>query len=198
MGSIVFLPMSDSKLLDEQAGFEKGMQWLLAGASGINLIWGAGMVEGHTLWSNAQLVIDAEMCGMVGRYVEGVGVSDESIALDVIRDVGHFPNSYLDTEHTYHWWRGERYLPWCPRERCMTYGRIWVARTSSREPQRRLRRCFGNTIRSPWMRKWTKNWTACSRQQPERKGLSRAAPAQRWGTPLSPERLPEDLRSVAT
>jgi trimethylamine--corrinoid protein Co-methyltransferase len=111
MGSVVFLPMSDSKVLDEQAGFEKGMQWLLAGASGINLIWGAGMVEGHALWSNAQLVIDAEMCGMVGRHIEGVAVSDETLALDVIRDVGHFPNSYLDSEHTYQWWRGERYLP---------------------------------------------------------------------------------------
>ncbi|MGD8244260.1 MAG: trimethylamine methyltransferase family protein [Anaerolineae bacterium] len=111
MGSMVFLPMSDSKLLDQQAGFEKAMQWLLAGASGINLIWGAGMVEGHALWSNAQLVIDAEMCGMVGRYVEGVGVSDEALALDVVREVGHFPHSYLDTDHTYTWWRGERYLP---------------------------------------------------------------------------------------
>jgi trimethylamine--corrinoid protein Co-methyltransferase len=111
MGSMVFLPMSDSKLPDEQAGFEKGLQWLLAGASGINLIWGAGMVEGHALWSNAQLVIDAEMCGMVGRYIEGVGVSDDTRALDVIADVGHFPNSYLDTDHTYRWWRRESYVP---------------------------------------------------------------------------------------
>lgn len=111
LGSIVFLPMSDSKLFDEQAGFEKGMQWLLAGMAGINLIWGAGMVEGHGLWSNAQLIVDAEMCGMVGRYLEGVGVSDETIALDVVREVGHFPNSYLGTDHTYDWWRRERYLP---------------------------------------------------------------------------------------
>jgi trimethylamine--corrinoid protein Co-methyltransferase len=111
LGSIVFLPMTDSKLLDQQAGFEKGMQWLLAGMAGINLIWGAGMVEGHGLWSNAQLVIDAEICGMVGRYLEGVGVSGETIAVDVIENVGHFPNSYLPTDHTYRWWRGERYLP---------------------------------------------------------------------------------------
>ncbi len=111
LGSIVFLPMSDAKLLDEQAGFEKGMQWLLAGMSGINLIWGAGMVEGHRLWSNAQLVIDAEMCGMVGRYLEGVGVDGETLALDVIEEVGHFPGSYLATEHTYDCWRAERYVP---------------------------------------------------------------------------------------
>jgi len=111
LGSIVFLPMSDSKLFDEQAGFEKGMQWLLAGMAGINLIWGAGMVEGHSLWSNAQLVIDAEMCGMVGRYLEGVGVGHDTVALDVIREVGHFPSNYLATQHTYERWRGETYLP---------------------------------------------------------------------------------------
>jgi trimethylamine--corrinoid protein Co-methyltransferase len=111
LGSIVFLPMSDSKLFDEQAGFEKGMQWLLAGMAGINLIWGAGMVEGHTLWSNAQLVIDADVCGMVGRYLEGVGVGQDTVALDVIRDVGHFPSNYLATRHTYERWRGETYLP---------------------------------------------------------------------------------------
>lgn len=111
MGSIVFLPMSDAKLPDEQAGYEKGMQWLLAGMAGINLIWGAGMLEGHSLWSNAQLLIDAEMCGMVGRYLEGVRVDDNTIPLDVIDSVGHFPGTYLDHEHTRDWWKGERYLP---------------------------------------------------------------------------------------
>jgi trimethylamine--corrinoid protein Co-methyltransferase len=111
MGSIVFLPMSDSKLFDQQAGYEKAMQWLLAGMAGINLIWGAGMTEGHTLWSNAQLVIDAEMCGMVGRYLDGVAVRDSTLAVDVIEQVGHFPNTYLDKKHTRDWWRGERYRP---------------------------------------------------------------------------------------
>lgn len=111
LGSIVFLPMTDSNLFDEQAGVEKAMQWLLAGMAGINLIWGAGMVEGHGLWSNAQLVVDAEVCGMVGRYLEGVGVSEETLAVEVIEQVGHFPSSYLATDHTYEWWRRERYLP---------------------------------------------------------------------------------------
>jgi trimethylamine--corrinoid protein Co-methyltransferase len=111
MGSIVCLPMTDSHVPDQQAGYEKAMQWLLAGMSGINLIWGAGMVAGHSLWSLAQLVIDAEMAGMVGRHLDGMTVTEEMLALDVIRAVGHFPGSYLETEHTLRWWRGERYLP---------------------------------------------------------------------------------------
>ena len=36
---------------------------------------------------------------MVGRYLEGVGVTDETIAIDEIQAVGHFPNNYLAQEH---------------------------------------------------------------------------------------------------
>ncbi len=111
MGSIVYLPMTDAKLPNQQAGYEKAMQWLLAGMSGINLIWGAGMVDGHTLWSNAQLMIDAEMCGMVARCLDGIQVNDNNLAMDVIKDIGHFPGNYLDTDHTSYRWRSERYLP---------------------------------------------------------------------------------------
>ncbi len=118
MGSMVFLPMSNSKLFDEQAGYEKGMQWILAGMSGINLIWGAGMVEGHTLWSNAQLIVDAEMCGMVGRYLEGVSVMDETLVGDLIKEVGHFPNSYLGKRHTRDWWMREQYQPIVSSREC--------------------------------------------------------------------------------
>jgi trimethylamine--corrinoid protein Co-methyltransferase len=107
----IFQPQTDSKLFDEQAGYEKAMQWLLAGMSGINWMWGAGMVEGQTLWSNAQLIVEAEMCGMVGRYLEGVGVADETLVVDLIKEVGHFPNNYLGKRHTREWWMREQYRP---------------------------------------------------------------------------------------
>jgi trimethylamine--corrinoid protein Co-methyltransferase len=111
MGSIVYLPMSDAKLPDQQAGYEKAMQWLLAGMSGVNLIWGAGMLDGHSLWSNAQLVIDAEMCGMVARCLEGFRVDTGEGVLDLINEVGHFPGSYLGSDHTLNHWLEERYMP---------------------------------------------------------------------------------------
>jgi trimethylamine--corrinoid protein Co-methyltransferase len=111
MGSIAFLPMTDAKVPDEQAGYEKAMQWLLAGLSGINLVWGAGMLEGHALWSNAQLVIDAEMAGMVGRCLDGFRIDADAIALDVIKAVGHSPGSYLGTDHTLKMCRAESYAP---------------------------------------------------------------------------------------
>ncbi len=111
MGSIVYLPMTDAKLPDQQAGYEKALQWLLAGLAGINLIWGAGMVDGHSLWSNAQLVIDAETCGMVGRCLEGFEPNVDTKELELIRDIGHFPGSYLASDHTFENWQAERYMP---------------------------------------------------------------------------------------
>lgn len=111
MGSIVYLPMSDSKLPDQQAGYEKAMQWFLAAMSGVNLIWGAGMLDGHSLWSNAQLVIDAEMCGMVARCLEGFRVDAGEDMLGLIDEIGHFPGSYLGSDHTLNNWLGERYMP---------------------------------------------------------------------------------------
>ena len=111
LGSMVWAPMTDANQFDQQAGYEKGMQWLLAAQAGINLIWGAGMVENHGIWSNAQLIVDAEMCGMVGRYLEGVGVTPATRAVDEIKAVGHFPNNYLARDHTFDWFRQEQYLP---------------------------------------------------------------------------------------
>ena len=114
MASIIYQPQTDSKLLDEQTGYEKGIQWVLAGMSGINLMCGAGVVDGQNLWSNAQLVIDSEMAGMVGRLVEGIKVTEDTLALDVITKVGHFPNNYLSQKHTRDWWRREQYQPLLP------------------------------------------------------------------------------------
>ena len=123
MASIIYQPQTDSKLLDEQTGYEKGMQWILAGMSGINLMCGAGVVDGQTLWSNAQLVIDSEMAGMVGRLIEGIEVTEDTLALDVIGKVGHFPNNYLGQKHTRDWWKREQYQPLLPSREI--YGQ-WV------------------------------------------------------------------------
>jgi trimethylamine---corrinoid protein Co-methyltransferase len=111
LGSMIWGPMTDSKSFDEQVGYEKGMQWLLAAMAGINLIWGAGMIENHSIWSNAQLLVDAEMCRMAGRYLEGVAVNTDMFAMDIIKEVGHFPRNYLATPHTLKWFRHEHFYP---------------------------------------------------------------------------------------
>ncbi len=35
-----------------------------------------------------QAVLDDDVAGMIGRFIEGVEVSDETLAIDLISDVG--------------------------------------------------------------------------------------------------------------
>jgi len=111
LNSMIFGPNTDAKVYDPQSGFEKSMQWQLEALAGINLIWGAGMIENHTIWSDSQLLVDAEVCEMIGRYLEGIRVDDETMSMDLFRQVGHFPGNYLAQPHTVKHCRSEHFIP---------------------------------------------------------------------------------------
>ena len=87
--------MADSKIPDVQAGVEKAVTTLATGLAGGNLIYeSAGMFASLLGASFEGFVIDNEMLSLVQRVIRGIEVSDETIGLDVIRDVvsgaGHF------------------------------------------------------------------------------------------------------------
>lgn len=107
----VFFPMTDSKVPDEQAAYEKCMQLLLCSLAGINYIMPCGGLDDEGIQSAAQLLIDSEMCGMVGRILDGINVTDETLAIELIKQVGPIPGNYLKTEHTRKWWRKDQYQP---------------------------------------------------------------------------------------
>jgi trimethylamine--corrinoid protein Co-methyltransferase len=104
-------PLTDAKVLDEQAAAEKAMGLPLLAQAGANLISNGGALETEKLWSPVQLVIDAELNAMAGRILDGIRVSDESLAVDVIDQVGPLA-TFLNTKHTYRTWRAEQYLPY--------------------------------------------------------------------------------------
>ncbi|MEM3522871.1 MAG: trimethylamine methyltransferase family protein, partial [Candidatus Bathyarchaeia archaeon] len=106
----VFFPMTDSKLPDEQAAYEKYLQLLLCALAGINYIMPCGGLENEESQSIAQIVIDNEVCGMVGRILDGIKVNEETLAIDLIKEVGPIPGNYLKKQHTRDWWKKERYL----------------------------------------------------------------------------------------
>jgi trimethylamine--corrinoid protein Co-methyltransferase len=104
--------MSDSKLPDNQAGYEKGVSTALAGLAGANLVFeSAGMLGSLMGCSFESLVIDNDMLGSVQRAVRGIEVSDESLSFDVLEQVccggpGHFLGheqtlSLMETEYQY-------------------------------------------------------------------------------------------------
>jgi len=103
--------MSDSKLLDAQAGYEGAMTSLMAALSRANFIHdAAGLMEFAMVASYEKYVIDDEIIGMVKRAVQGIEVSDETIAKGVIACVspaGH----YLAEQHTVKHMRQEFFFP---------------------------------------------------------------------------------------
>jgi len=103
--------MSDSKLSDAQSGVEKALQSLMVALGGGNYIHdAAGLLECCLTSGYEQYVIDNEMLGMVARALEGMRITPETLAFDVIKAVGPRGN-YLGQRHTLNHIRTEHFLP---------------------------------------------------------------------------------------
>jgi trimethylamine--corrinoid protein Co-methyltransferase len=103
--------MTDSKLPDQQAGYEKMVTLLLAAMSGCNYIHHAvGMITNMNSISLEQAVIDDELVGMVMRVLRGIEVTDETLAGEVIERVGPGGNFLID-HHTIQFMRSEFFFP---------------------------------------------------------------------------------------
>ena len=93
--------MTDAKLPDNQAGYEKGVATALAGLAGANLVYeSAGMLGSLMGCAFESLVIDNDMLGAVQRAVRGIEVTDETLSFDVIRDTVLGPRHYLGHRQT--------------------------------------------------------------------------------------------------
>jgi trimethylamine---corrinoid protein Co-methyltransferase len=101
----------DSKMIDFQAGYEKGIAALASAASGVNFMLLHLGVSAEISAHPVQAILDDDVAGMVGRFIEGEVISDETLALDVIEAVGPIPGHYLGTQHTRDWCRREQFVP---------------------------------------------------------------------------------------
>ncbi|MFC2024804.1 trimethylamine methyltransferase family protein [Chloroflexota bacterium] len=103
--------MTDSKVLDSQSGYESALTNLLCALAGSNFIHdAAGLMEFAMTVSYEKFVIDNEILGMVMRAVEGIRVDDETIAFDLIKQVGPGGN-FVTAKHTRQFMRREHYQP---------------------------------------------------------------------------------------
>ncbi len=91
---------SDSKLLDAQAGAEYSSSLLIATLAGTNLIHDVGYLNSGLTGSLESIVLGAEIIRWVKRFVGGIDISQETLAMDVIRDVGP-AGEFLSHDHTY-------------------------------------------------------------------------------------------------
>ena len=88
-----YMGLSDSKLVDAQAGYETGYGIILAALAGVNVVSGVGILDFITCQSLEKLVIDNEICGMAYRLLDGIKVRHDPMAIDFLPQAiekGHF------------------------------------------------------------------------------------------------------------
>ena len=83
----------------EQSLFQKAQNAVFQCMAGGKLIIGAGAVEACMALSPMQLIIDDEIMAIARRWVRGIEVSESSLAVDVIRNVGP-RGQFMTEEHT--------------------------------------------------------------------------------------------------
>ena len=97
--------LTDSKVSDGQAGYEKAFTTLLAAMGGSNYTHhAAGMLESMLTIAHEQFVIDDEIIGNTCKVLKGINCDEEHLALDVIEEVGaggNFMMSSHTMEHLY-------------------------------------------------------------------------------------------------
>jgi len=76
------------------------MTGLLAALAGTNLIYGPGMIESGMTFDYGQMVMDAEFVRMIKFAVGGIPVNDDTLSVDLIKEVGQFKD-YLAHKNTY-------------------------------------------------------------------------------------------------
>ena len=68
--------------------------------AGANLIYGLGMIEMGMTIDYGQLVMDNEIARMIKYTVQGIPVNDETLAVDVMHEVGP-AKDFLGHDHTF-------------------------------------------------------------------------------------------------
>jgi len=91
---------------DAQSGHEKTLTGLLPALAGANLIYGLGMIEMGMTIDYGQLVMDNEFARMIKHTLQGIPVNDETLAVDVIREIG-IGKDFLSHETTFNHMRSQ-------------------------------------------------------------------------------------------
>lgn len=93
-------------MCDAQSGHESTLTGLLPALAGANLIYGLGMIEMGMTIDYGQLVMDNEFARMIKHTVQGIPVNDETLAVDVIREIG-VGKDFLSHASTYRHMRSQ-------------------------------------------------------------------------------------------
>jgi trimethylamine--corrinoid protein Co-methyltransferase len=90
---------TDAVAFDQQAAAESAISCLMAALSGANLVHDVGFTEAANSASLELIVATDEFLGMIDTIMGGIEITPETLALDVIEQVGP-GGSYLGKKHT--------------------------------------------------------------------------------------------------
>jgi trimethylamine--corrinoid protein Co-methyltransferase len=102
--------LSDSKRVDAQSGLERGMTLLMGALAGADTFGHMGILGADQAASLQQLVADDRMAAYVKRVLRGFSVEEDTLALDVIKEVG-IGGNFLGEGHTHRHFRRELWFP---------------------------------------------------------------------------------------
>jgi trimethylamine--corrinoid protein Co-methyltransferase len=93
--------MTDAKVMDAQAGYEKAITSTVLALTGTNLLAAYPGIVGSLLGQSFEgLVIDNDMFGNVQRLLRGIEVNEETLSYEVIRDTVYGSGHYLGHPQT--------------------------------------------------------------------------------------------------
>ena len=89
-----------SRIPDAQAGYESASSiWPTIQAGTNFVLHAAGWLEGGLSSGYEKLILDAEMLGMMAKYVQGIGLTEEDFAWDAYAEIGP-GGHFLGAAHT--------------------------------------------------------------------------------------------------
>lgn len=101
---------TDSKVFDQQAALEAGQNILVSALAGSNLVHDVGYMECGLTASWDLMVAGDDMIGLVRRFMQGISVNEETLAVDIIDQVGP-GGQFLMEKHTLKHLRSEHWMP---------------------------------------------------------------------------------------
>jgi trimethylamine--corrinoid protein Co-methyltransferase len=142
-------PNSDNHTHDEQNSWEKTFSMFCSVGAGNDLIVNCGMFATGMTCSHEQLIMDEEISAISKRIAAGVTVTPETLATDLIKQIGP-RGDYMLVEHTINRLRGKEFL--APRVSVRMSRASWEAAGRkdtyqiAREQVRNLSKTAGNKI----------------------------------------------------
>jgi trimethylamine--corrinoid protein Co-methyltransferase len=105
-----YVGLTNSKLADAQAGYEKALSCMGGLLAGMHVLQYVGLIDALLAFDYGMTVIDNEIAMMLKRVVRGMNFSEENLALDDIQKIGP-GGMFMATPRTMKLMRDTAFMP---------------------------------------------------------------------------------------